>query len=41
MRKETNKFLTDKLESKVDLLDFTHALVNLDISEMENIITII
>lgn len=41
----TIKNLTDYLENKLkihlDILDFTHALENLDISEMENIITII
>lgn len=39
------KNLTDYLENKIkihlDILDFTHALENLDISEMENSITII
>ena len=39
------KNLTDYLENKIkihlDILDFTHALENLDISEMENLITII
>lgn len=39
------KNLTDYLENKIkihlDILDFTHALENLDISEMENIITLI
>lgn len=39
------KNLTDYLENKIkihlDIIDFTHALENLDISEMENLITII
>jgi len=39
------KNVTDYLENKInihlDILDFTHALENLDISEMENLITII
>lgn len=39
------KYLTDYLENKLkihlDILDFSHALENLDICEMENIITII
>ncbi len=39
------KNLTDYLENKikihVDIIDFSHALENLDINEMENIITII
>lgn len=35
------KYLTNIMEKRVDLLDFTHAMNKLDISEMENIITII
>ena len=35
------KYLLRELEIKVDLLDFTHAMEKLNISEMENIITII
>ena len=38
---ELKEYLKDKLNLKVDLIDFTHALKKLDISEMENIITII
>ena len=35
------KYLSIKLQITVDLLDFTHAMDNLDINEMENIITLI
>ena len=35
------KYLSTKLQITVDLLDFTHAMDNLDINEMENIITLI
>ena len=35
------KILKEKLDVKIDLLDFTHAMDNLDITEMENIITLI
>lgn len=38
---ELISYLSKMLEITVDLLDFTHALDNLDISEMENIITLI
>lgn len=35
------KYLSEKFQITVDLLDFTHAMTNLDINEMENIITLI
>ena len=38
---ELNKYLERELNTKVDIIDFTHALNKLDIGEMENIITII
>lgn len=38
---ELTTYLSKMLEITVDLLDFTHAMDNLDISEMENIITLI
>lgn len=38
---ELNKFLSIKFQVTVDLLDFTHAMDNLDINEMENVITLI
>ena len=34
-------FLENKIKIHIDILDFSHALENLDISEMENIITLI
>ena len=34
-------YLSNKLQINVDLIDFTHAMENMDINEMENIITII
>lgn len=40
-REELINYLSNELKMNVDLLDFTHALENLDICEMENIITII
>ena len=39
--KYLDKYLEEKLKIKVDLLDFNHALIKLDISEMENTIKII
>lgn len=38
---ELQKFLKDEFQIPIDILDFTHALENLDIEEMENIITIV
>lgn len=35
------KFLSERFQITVDLLDFTHAMTNLDINEMENVITLI
>lgn len=35
------KYLSERFQITVDLLDFTHAMTNLDINEMENIITLI
>lgn len=35
------QYLREKLQITIDLLDFTHAMDNLDIQEMENIITLI
>lgn len=40
-REELIHYIEDSLNITVDLLDFTHAMENLDISEMENIISII
>lgn len=34
-------FLSNKMKTKVDIIDFTHAIEKLDIVEMENIITLI
>lgn len=39
--KNLSDFLENKLKIHIDILDFSHALENLDISEMENIITLI
>lgn len=39
--KNLTDYLENKLKIHLDILDFTHALENLDISEMENLITII
>lgn len=38
---ELKTFLNEQLQIQTDLLDFTHAMEKLDISEMENIITLI
>lgn len=38
---ELKKYLKDKLSINIDLIDFTHAMKNLDKKEMENIITLI
>ena len=35
------KYLEKIFQVKIDILDFSHALKNLDINEMENIITLI
>ncbi len=35
------EYLSEKLNQTVDLLDFTHAMENLDLREMENITTLI
>ena len=39
--KKLSDFLENKIKIHIDILDFSHALENLDISEMENIITLI
>lgn len=39
--KRLKQYLSENLQITVDLLDFTHAMEKLDISEMENIITLI
>lgn len=39
--KNLTEYLENKINIHLDILDFSHALNNLDISEMENIITII
>lgn len=39
--KNLTDYLENKLKIHLDILDFTHALENLDINEMENLITII
>ena len=38
---EVKVYLGEKLNIQIDLIDFTQALTLLDISEMENIITLI
>ena len=35
------EFIKDVIKYEVDIIDFTHALKNLDISEMNNLITLI
>ena len=35
------EYLNQKFNIKIDLIDFTSAIENLDLNEMENIITII
>ena len=40
-KEEVKNYLNKKLDIHIDLIDFTHALTKLDISEMENIITLI
>lgn len=39
--KNLTEYLENKINIHLDIIDFSHALENLDISEMENIITII
>lgn len=41
LKEELQKYLSNELDVHTDLIDFMHALNNLDISEMENIISII
>ena len=41
LKEELQKYLSNELDVRTDLIDFMHALNNLDISEMENIISII
>lgn len=40
-KQELAEYLNQKLNIKIDLIDFTSAIENLDLNEMENIITII
>lgn len=41
LNEKLREYLANKLQIHIDLIDFTHALTNLDICEMENIITLI
>lgn len=38
---QLSKYLSEKLQITIDLIDFTHAMEKLDMNEMENIITLI
>lgn len=41
MEKKLTEFLEQLMNQKIDLIDFTHALTNLEIGEMEQIITLL
>ena len=41
LNEKLREYLANKLQIHIDLIDFTHALTQLDICEMENIITLI